>query len=114
MYEKLCTKVIAVLLFLTMGIISSHSEADSVSTAVATTASQPNPVYSALEPDLDLLGRLYGGPVYSSVVSGNYVYFGTGGGVRVLKIKNSRKQEGSLWEEVASIESSGVVRDLDV
>ncbi len=60
-------------------------------------------------PALELLGRWHGGPVYASAVSGDYVYFGMGGVIRVLKIE----QGTSSWREVASIASSGVVRGLD-
>ncbi len=36
-------------------------------------------------PALKLLGRWYRGPVYSSAVSGNHVFFGSGGAIRVLQ-----------------------------
>jgi hypothetical protein len=85
MFEKPSIKSIIVFLFFTLALIPLCSSADSAPLTVATTPSQPNPAYSALEPDLDLLGRWYGGPVYSSVVSGDYVYFGTGGGFVFLK-----------------------------
>ena len=63
-------------------------------------------------PVIELLGRWHGGPVYSSAVSGDHVYFGTGGFIRVLKIKQTSGQPTS-WEEVASIVTSGIVRGLD-
>ncbi len=59
---------------------------------------------------LELLGRWYRGPVYSSAVSGNHAYFGSGGAIRVLE----SNEEASVWQEVASINSSGVVRGLFV
>ena len=59
-------------------------------------------------PVLKLLGRWHGGPVYSSAVSGDHVYFGTGGGIRGIKID----QATPSWKEVASIATAGVVRDL--
>ena len=107
-------KVNPVILFIALMIGSPLTGADSLALSAAAIDSQPNPAYSALEPDIDMLGRWYGGPVYSSVVSGKYVYFGTGGGIRVLKIKKSGKQDAPAWQEVASIKSFGVVRDLDV
>ena len=48
--------------------------------SMATTGIVASPV-----PTLELLGRWNDGPVYSSVVSGNYMYFGKGGGIRVVK-----------------------------
>lgn len=58
---------------------------------------------------LKLLGRWHRGPVYSSAVSDNHVFFGSGGAIHVLRIKGD-----TSWQEVASIDTSGVVRDLYV
>jgi len=59
---------------------------------------------------LELPGRWDGGPVFSSVVSGDHVYVGTGGGIRALRIG----QVGSAsWKEVVSIAIPGVIRELD-
>ena len=114
MNRKHCDNLaIPVLLFMLI-VGSSQTVAESTSESAVTTASKPNAIYSTLQPDLDLLGRWYGGPVYASVVSGKYVYFGTGGGIRVLKIKKSRGKKSPSWDEVAVIESSGVIRGLDV
>ncbi len=63
-------------------------------------------------PALELLGRWHGGPVYSSAVSGDHVYFGTGGSIRVLRIEPASGEHAS-WKEVASIGTSGIVRGLD-
>ena len=63
-------------------------------------------------PHLELLGRWHGGPVYSSAVSGDHLYFGTGGGIRILRIKQASEQGTPSWKEVASITTAGVVRDL--
>ena len=57
---------------------------------------------------LELLGRWHGGPVFTSAVSGDHVFFGSGGAIRVLRIKDGT----TAWQEVASIATSGVVRDL--
>ena len=57
---------------------------------------------------LELLGRWDRGPVYSSAVSGGHVFFGSGGAIRVMK----SDEDASTWQEVASIGTSGVVRDL--
>ncbi len=84
---------------------NSSSAAASGSRATADTPASPAPA-------LELLGRWHGGPVYSSAVSGDHVYFGTGGGIRVLRIKQATEQGTPSWEEVASIATSGVVRDL--
>jgi hypothetical protein len=59
---------------------------------------------------LELLGRWHRGPVYSSAVSGDHVFFGSGGAIRVLK----SGKDSSTWHEVASIDTPGVVRDLFV
>ena len=59
---------------------------------------------------LELLGRWHHGPVYSSAVSGDHVFFGSGGAIRVLETN----EHTSIWQEVASINSSGVVRGLSV
>ena len=68
-----------------------------------------DPAAMALEP----LGRWYPGPVYTSVVSGDHLYYGTGGAIRVMKILHAKKQDATAWIEVATIQSSGVVRGLD-
>ena len=57
---------------------------------------------------LELLGRWARGPVYASAVSGNHVFLGSGGAIRVLEID----EEAATWREAASIDTSGVVRDL--
>lgn len=41
-------------------------------------------VSSAPPHAIELLGRWHHGPVYSSAVSGNHVFFGSGGALRVL------------------------------
>ncbi len=56
---------------------------------------------------LEVLGQWHRGPVYTSAVSNGYVYFGSGGAIRVLRIKDD-----TSWEEVATITTPGVVRGL--
>ena len=74
-------------------------------------SSSLSPVASGSPPPLlKKVGRWSRGPVYASAVSGDHVYFGSGGTIRVLKIK----RKTSTWQEVASIDASGVVRDLYV
>ena len=63
-------------------------------------------------PALELMGRWHGGPVYASAVSGDYVYFGTGGGIRSLKIGEATQHGSPSWQEATSMVTSGVVRDL--
>jgi hypothetical protein len=81
--------------------------------AAAGAVSAANSVYRVPAPIIEMRGRWYRGPVYSSAVSGDHVYFGTGGAIRVLKIEDAAKQDATSWKEVASIQSSGVVRGLD-
>ncbi|MDB4151904.1 hypothetical protein N9740_10540, partial [Pseudomonadales bacterium] len=69
---------------------------------------------AASSPALELVGRWDGGPVYSSTVSGEYVYFGMGGGIRVLHIEQNANPNAAAWREVASVTTSGVVKDLTV
>ena len=57
---------------------------------------------------LKALGGWHRGPVYASAVSGDHVYFSSGGSIRVLTFEPS----ASFWREVASIDTTGVVRDL--
>lgn len=56
---------------------------------------------------LEFLGRWHGGPVYTSAVSGSYLFFGSGGTIRVIKIEKE-----TYWKEVGSITLSGIVGDL--
>ena len=50
-----------------------------------------------------LLGRWYYGPVYSSAVHGDRVYFGSGGAIRVLRIEEGASREfGADPDHVAS------------
>ena len=69
-------------------------------------SSSLSPVASGSPPPLlKKVGRWSRGPVYASAVSGDHVYFGSGGAIRVLKIK----RKTSTWQEVASIDASGVL-----
>ena len=70
---------------------------------LTTTVPPSELVSSALKSDLELLGRWYGGPVFSSAVSGDYVYFGTGGAIQVFKVKKANEQHGSSWQKVTTI-----------
>ena len=88
----------SVVLTLLVGALPARADLSSGSTA----ASVPAAVA------LELLGRWNRGPVYSSAVSGDYVFFGSGGAIRVLRTK----EDASISREVASIDTSGVVRDL--
>ena len=68
----------------------------------ATAASPPE------APTLRRLGRWYAGPTYSSAVSGDYVYYGSGGTIHALKID----ADGSWQKQEVSITIEGVVREL--
>lgn len=110
MKEKFCIKFI--LVFLLMLVIDQPDlQADALSPSVVTSDSS---VSNSLTSDLELQGRWYGGPVYASAVSGNYMYFGTGGAIQVFKVKKAKKHDASSWQKIASIETSGVVRGLSV
>ena len=80
----------------------SQSLAESQKVSVKTTIPQKPPSY-----DLKFLGRWYNGPVFASAISGDYVYFGSGGSIRVLKINKD-----ASWQEVTSLPIAGVVRGL--
>lgn len=58
---------------------------------------------------LELRGRWQAGPVFASAVSGDRVYFGTGGQLRVLQIDGT---SDANWEELAGTSISGVVKDI--
>ena len=62
---------------------------------------------------LELLGRWHGGPVFSSVISGDYIYYGMGGSIRVVKINPAHQNNTASWKQVASITTAGVVHDID-
>ena len=113
MNGKNCIRLTAVLLLALFG-SSSGLQADATSPTLTDTVSPSNTLVSSLAPDIDMLGRWYDGPVYTSVVSGDYLYYGSGGAIRVIRIRNAAKKDAASWQEVASIRSSGVVRGLDV
>ena len=69
-------------------------------------------VYSPIVESVQMAGRWFGGPVYSSAVSDGYVFFGSGGAVRVLKVRG-RRTGNVRWEEVGVIETPGIVRDME-
>ena len=61
---------------------------------------------------IELTGRWNQGPVFASAVSGSYMYFGSSGTVRVVKVDKDASGNATAWQEVASIETDGVVRDM--
>ena len=113
MKGKFCIKFTAIFL-LALFINPPDLRAGALSPLLATAVPPSELVSSALKSDLELLGRWYGGPVYASAVSGDYVYFGTGGAVQVFKVKKANEQHGSSWQKVTTIETFGVVRGLAV
>lgn len=62
--------------------------------------------------DLAMTGRWNQGPVFASAVSGNYMYFGSSGTVRVVEVDKDSSGNAVAWQEVASIGTDGVVRDM--
>ena len=87
------------LLFLTLvvaGCPSQHRE----STLRTTPAEAPRPpapeteAVSSAAQRLELLGRWYHGPVFDSAVSGNHIYFGSGGVIRVLRLDDRLTDTG--------------------
>jgi hypothetical protein len=105
--------MLVTMFFLALAVSSSEVLASS-SLPTAVTGDTPVTANSAAlsTPVLELLGRWDGGPVYSSAVSGDHLYFGMGGGIRVLRIKQTTEQSTPSWQEVASITTSGLVHDL--
>ncbi|WP_169816857.1 LVIVD repeat-containing protein [Kangiella sediminilitoris] len=57
-------------------------------------------------------GRWNQGPVFASAVSGHYMYFGSSGTVRVVEVEKDSSGNATAWQEVASISTDGVVRDM--
>ena len=98
-------------LVLALAVDLSEVRANSSLQSVAASGSPATANSASPAPALELMGRWHRGPVYSSSVSGDHLYFGTGGGIRVLRIKHATGQNTS-WQEVASIATSGIVRDL--
>jgi hypothetical protein len=58
---------------------------------------------------LELRGKWQAGPVFASAVSGDRVFFGTGGQLRVLQVNGPSTPS---WEELVGTTISGVVKDL--
>jgi hypothetical protein len=112
MHGKFYAKLTAMLL-MALPVNSSDLRADATSTAAAGAVSPASAVYRALAPNIEMRGRWFGGPSYTSVVSGDYVYYGAGGAIRVLKIDTATPRDASSWKEVASIRTPGIVRGLD-
>ena len=104
--------MLATILLLALAVGPSEVRANPPSSSVAASGSPATAESASTAPALELLGRWHDGPVFSSAVSGDHVYFGTGGGIRVLRIKQATEQGTPSWKEVASIATSGVVRDL--
>ena len=67
---------------------------------------------NAINNAVEMTGRWNQGPVYASVTSGNYLYFGSSGTVRVVAVEKDGAGNAIAWEEVASIQTDGVVRDM--
>jgi len=104
MSETHC-RLVASILLLALAVVSAESMS-----SPPTDSDTPAAVSGTSPQALKLLGRWHRGPVYSSAVSGDHVFFGSGGAIRVLETN----EHSSIWQEVASINSSGVVRGLFV
>ena len=78
--------------------------------AAATPAAQAVAPGAAPAVALELVGRWGQGPVYSTAVSGNHVFFGSGGAIRVLEFDPG----ASRWLEVGAVDTTGVIRGLTV
>ena len=104
--------IFTTMLLLALAVSPSDVRSAPSSPSVVADGSPATTVSGSPAPVLELLGRWHGGPVYSSAVSGDHVYFGTGGSIRVLKIEQASEQHTS-WKEMASIGTSGIVRGLD-
>ena len=91
--------------------LSARAQAVPALGAAAAAMVEPSPPSVSSPPALGLrlLGRWHYGPVYSSALSGDHVYFGSGGAIRVLEIK----ADGS-WREKTSVSTAGVIRQLFV
>ena len=75
MHGKNLAVLVAVLL-LVFAVSPSEAQSDSTSPSVTGNNSPATTVGGPPAPVLELLGRWHGGPVYSSAVSGEHVYFG--------------------------------------
>ena len=62
----------------------------------------PPAVFEAETDPLDWLGRWSEGPVYASAVAKDYVFFGSGGTIRVMKIDGADRASTARWTEVAA------------
>jgi hypothetical protein len=71
--------ILTTVLLLALAVGPSAVRSDPSSPSVAVDGSSATTVSGSPAPALKLLGRWHGGPVYSSAVSGDHVYFGTGG-----------------------------------
>ena len=79
---------------------------------IAASASEVTPQSSRASSTVEITGRWNQGPVFASAVSGNYLYFGSSGTVRVVAVEKDGSGNAVAWEEVASIQTDGVVRDM--
>ncbi len=62
--------------------------------------------------DMVMEGRWNHGPVFASVAHKNYMYFGSSGTVRAVKVKKDSSGKAIEWKEVSSIPTDGVIRDM--
>lgn len=59
------------------------------------------------------ISRWFNGPVFASAVSGDTVYFGAGGTIKVIQ-RDTKDEKIFRWHEVSSLETSGVIKDLSI
>ena len=80
----------------------------------ASGAEHESQLIASNESSLEMLGRWHGGPVYASAVSNDYVYFGSGGSIRILEIRKNGLAASPQWVEISRYDTPGVVRDLEI
>ncbi len=59
-------------------------------------------------------GRWNKGPVFASATFGNYLYFGSAGSIRVVKVTKDLNGKAIAWKDLSTFVTNGVVRDMHI
>ncbi|NVJ66636.1 MAG: hypothetical protein HWE16_09105 [Gammaproteobacteria bacterium] len=73
---------------------------------------QLSPAHKKPVIEMVMEGRWNQGPVFASVAHKNYMYFGSSGTVRAVKVKKDSSGKAIDWQEVSSLPTDGVIRDM--